>query len=94
MHLNLALGCGKGVNDVISDTTRKADSKYYDVVSHMVEATQAMGCLCQDMIFFNFYFDQFHTHLIDDYPPSHRHFSYDPYDFTIKEQEWIYYQAC
>ena len=27
MYLNLVLSCGKGMNDVISDTTRKADSK-------------------------------------------------------------------
>ena len=38
---------------------------------------------CQDMIFLNFYFDQFHAHLMNNYPSPHRHFQYDLMTFTI-----------
>ena len=46
------------------------------------------------MIFLNLYFDQFHAHLMDIFPLLHRHFPYDPYDFMVYEQEWIYCWEC
>ena len=40
---------------------------------------------CQDMIFLNFYFDQFYAHLTNNHPLLRRHFHYNLMTLTISQ---------